>query len=85
MVFTSRRKTRTSRSGGNLKVKVKILCRLPEVFPWLQPKVGEIYEATYRPAIKHSTYKLFYAPVCVIDVQGKKICLKPEEYTICEE
>lgn len=55
------------------------------MFPWLQPKVGEIYEATYRPAIKHSTYKLFYAPVCVIDVQGKKICLKPEEYTICEE
>ena len=61
-----------------LKVKVKILCHLPEVFNWLQPKVGAVYEATLK---KNSNY----ADVCVIEVNGKKICLKPGEYSICEE
>jgi hypothetical protein len=66
-------------------VKVKILCPLPGVYAELQPEVGKIYEASYRPPKVHATYQsMHYAAVCIIEVNGKKICLKQNEYEICE-
>jgi hypothetical protein len=66
-------------------IKVKILRPLAGVFAECQPEVGKVYVASYRPSLKHTTYNLHYAPVCIIDVNGKKICLRPNEYEICEE
>lgn len=66
-----------------MTVKVRVLCYLPGVFASCQPEVGKIYEASYE---KRQVWKgKHYSPVCVIDVRGKKICLKRDEYEIVEE
>ena len=67
-----------------MEVNVKVLCQLEGVFPWLQPETGRVYRASYSPP-KIQNRKHHYAAVCVIDVNGKKICLKPNEYAICDE
>lgn len=67
-----------------MKIKVKILSHLPGVFAECQPEVGKIYEAAYKPPRWQGTSGMHYAPVCVIDVNGKKICLKHNEYEIIE-
>lgn len=64
-----------------MKIKVKVLCHLPGVFASCQPEVGKVYEASYK-AINEIRQN---APICVIDVNGKRICLKPNEYEILEE
>lgn len=66
-------------------VKVKVLCPLPGVFAECQPEVGKVYEADYSPPKVDKRYCHQYAAVCVIDVNGKKICLKRDEYEIVEE
>ena len=68
-----------------MELSVKVLCQLPGVFPWLQPEVGRVYRASYSPPKIDGNRKHHYAAVCVIDVNGKKVCLKPNEYTICNE
>ena len=77
-------KIRGKQMKNNMIIKVKILRPLVGVYAELQPEVGKVYEASYRPSVKHSTYNLHYNPVCVIEVNGKKICLRPNEYEICE-
>lgn len=67
-----------------IKCKVRILCGLPGVYPKYQPKVGEIYDAFYKKATQRKGGRQ-YAPVCVIDVLDKKICLRKGEYEILEE
>lgn len=67
-----------------MKVKVKILCPLPGVFAECQPEVGKVYEANYTPPKVHKEFGHHYAAVCVIDVNGKKVCLRQNEYEICE-
>ena len=66
-------------------LKVRILTPLNGVFAELQPEVGEVYEANYSPARHLKDGHNHYAPVCVIEMKGKKICLRPNEYEICEE
>ncbi len=67
-----------------VKRKVRILCPLPGVYPKYQPKVGEVYEADYKESSFKSAGR-FYAPVCVIDILDKRICLKKGEYEILED
>jgi hypothetical protein len=62
-------------------VKVKILCPLPGVFAEYQPEVGKIYDASYKP-FTWIKGKQQTAPICVIEVNDKKICLKTSEYEI---
>ena len=68
-----------------MRVKVKILCPLNGVYAELQPEVGEVYEANYNHARHNKDGQRVYAPVCIIDVKGKKICLRPNEYEFFEE
>lgn len=68
-----------------MKVKVRILSDLPGVFANCQPEVGKVYEANYSPPKVDKKFCHQYAAVCVIDVNGKKICLKKDEYEILEE
>jgi hypothetical protein len=65
-----------------MKIKVKILSHLPGVFTNCQPEVGKVYEASYKHSKYHGNGNRQYAPICVIDVNGKRICLKPNEYEI---
>ena len=65
-------------------VKVKVLCPLQGVFPECQPEVGKVYEAKYSPPKVNKDFSHHYAAVCVIDVNGKKICLRQNEYEMCE-
>jgi hypothetical protein len=64
-----------------MTVKVRVLCHLPGVYENCQPEVGKIYEASYKAS---NEYRKNH-PICVIDVNGKRICLKPNEYEIVEE
>ena len=68
-----------------MKVKVRILSDLPGVFANCQPEVGKVYEANYAPPKVRKEFGHHYAPVCVINVNGKQICLKKDEYEILEE
>ena len=62
-----------------MKCKVKIINEVLGVFPQYQPKVGEIYEAEYIESI----YSYYNAPpICVIDILGKKIIVRKDEFEI---
>lgn len=63
-------------------VKVKILTPLSGVFAEYQPEVGEIYEASYSPLKLRYNGKKHLAPVCIIKMKDKKICLRQNEYEI---
>jgi hypothetical protein len=63
-------------------VKVKILTPLSGVYAEYQPEVGKVYDASYTPSKWLTSGKQHAAPVCVIDVKDKKICLKNSEYEI---
>lgn len=71
----------TTEKGKTMKIKVKILSHLPGVYTSCQPEVGKVYEASYK-AINETRQN---APICVISVNGKQICLKPNEYEILWE
>lgn len=66
-----------------IKIKVRILCHLSGVYSKYQPTVGEIYDAEYKKATQRKGGRQ-YAPVCVIEVLDKKICLRRGEYEIVE-
>lgn len=68
---------------NTVKRKVRILRRLPGVYPKYQPKVGEVYDADYRIGNQYDSRHSF--KVCVIKVLDKFICLKSGEYEILEE
>ena len=68
-----------------MTVKVRVLCHLPGVFASCQPVVGKVYEANYAPPKIRKDFGHQYAAVCVINVNGKHICLKKDEYEILEE
>ena len=66
-------------------LKVKVTRPLEGVFAEYQPEVGKVYEAKYSPPKVHNGFGHHYAAVCVIDINGKKICLRQNEYEIAEE
>jgi hypothetical protein len=65
-----------------MKVKVKILKPLPGVFAEYQPEVGSVYDASYQPPKQRGDNRI-KPPVCIIEVQDKKICLRTGEYELC--
>lgn len=62
--------------------KVRILKYEEGVFPEYQPEIGKVYDAKY--ACQTSRGRGNYAPVCIIDVKGKRIALRRGEYEIVE-
>ena len=65
-------------------LKVKVTRPLEGVFAEYQPEVGKVYEASYSPPKVRKDIGHHYAAVCVINVNGKKICLRQNEYEMCD-
>ena len=64
-----------------MKCKIKIIKEIEDLFPQYCPKVGEIYEAEYR----ESTWKQRkIPPICVINIAGKRIIIRKNEFEIVE-
>jgi hypothetical protein len=68
----------------SVKQKVRVIRPLSGVFLEYQPEIGKIYEADYRRA-KRRTEGQTNAPVCVIKILDKHICLRSGEYEIVED
>ena len=67
----------------SIKCRVRVLCPLHGVYAKYQPEVGKVYVADYRKA-RHTTSNN-NAPVCVIWIRDKAICLRPGEYEILKD
>ena len=60
-----------------MKCKIRITKNITELFPECRPKAGKVYDAEYR----ESTYKRRKSPpVCVINIAGKRIIIRKDEY-----
>lgn len=70
------------KGGRVMKCKIKIIKEVVDIFPWLQPKVGQIYDADLSPRRKKTKGGEGKAEFCIIDVLGKKIALRKGEYEI---
>ena len=63
------------------KVKIRITKEIDNLFPECQPKAGKIYDAEYYdPA---GTYKKF-PPICIINIAGKRIIIRKNEFEFVE-
>lgn len=63
------------------KRKIRIIKEIEDLFPQYQPEVGKIYDAEYYdPA---GTYKKF-PPICIINIAGKRIIIRKNEFEIVE-
>ena len=68
----------------SIKCKIRVLCPLHGVYPAYQPEVGKVYVADYRKG-RCVVGQSKNAPVCVIPIRDKLICLKPYEYEILKD
>lgn len=64
--------------------RVRVTRPLYGVYPEYQPVVGKIYAAMYAGG-HYAASGNYFARTCIIEVAGKKICLRPGEYVILEE
>ena len=62
-----------------MKCKIRITKDIPGIFQRYQPQLGEIYDAEYIQSIR--TYRTC-APVCVINMLGKRIIVRQDEFEI---
>lgn len=63
-----------------MKCKIRIVKELAGVYPELQPKVGEIYDARYSEAA-YNKYRPTPA-ICVVEILGKQIMVRKDEFEI---
>ena len=63
--------------------KVRITKYAEGVFPEYQPVIGKVYDAKYVHQTSENMRKC--APICIIDVKGKRIALRKDEYEIVEK
>lgn len=61
------------------RCKIKIIKEPCGVFPQYQPKLGRTYFAEY---IASATKDRIYTPICVVNVNGKRIILRRNEFEI---
>lgn len=71
-----------SQGRQSKKCQVKVIKQVVDIFPWLQPKVGQIYDAVLSPAKKKKSGVDGKAEFCIINVLDKKIALRKGEYEI---
>ncbi len=64
-----------------IKCKIKITQEIIGLFPQYCPQVGEIYDAEYVDSSRESAK---YPPVCLIDIAGKRILVRKNEFEIVE-
>ena len=65
-----------------MKCKIRIIKDIEGIFPEYQPKVGKVYDAEYIDSSKE--YRS-YPPVCIINIAGKRIIIRKNEFEIVEE
>lgn len=63
------------------KCKIRITKEIVDLFPECRPIVGKIYNAEYHDPV--GTYKKF-VPICIINVAGKRIIIRKNEYEFVE-
>ena len=62
-----------------MKCKIRIIKEIIGLFPQYQPKVGKIYDAEY---VDSSREYRTYPPVCIVDISGKRIVIRKDEFEI---
>ena len=62
-----------------MKCKIRIIKELEGLYQECQPKVGKIYDAEYIDSSKE--YRS-YPPVCIINIAGKRIIVRKNEFEI---
>ena len=65
-----------------MKCKIRIIKDIEGIVPEYQPKVGTVYDAEYIDSSKE--YRS-YPPVCIINIAGKRIIIRKNEFEIVEE
>ena len=64
------------------KCKSRITKEIIGIFPEYQPKLGKTYIAEYR----ESSYTLANVPpICVVDILGKRIIVRQDEFELVEQ
>ena len=62
-----------------MKCKIRIIKDIEGLFPECRPNVGKIYDAEYR----ESTWKQrSIPPICVINIAGKRITIREDEFEV---
>ena len=62
-----------------MNCKVRVIKEVDDLYPQYRPKVGKVYHAEYVPP--YTAYQKFKA-ICFINVSGKRIILREEEFEI---
>lgn len=62
-----------------MKCKIRITKDIPELFPECRPKVGKVYDAEYIES-KYKRRKI--PPICAINIAGKRIIIRNNEFEI---
>lgn len=62
-----------------MKCKIRITKEIAGLFPECRPKVGKVYDAEYIDSSK--AYKKF-PPVCILNIAGKRIIVRKDEFEI---
>lgn len=67
-----------------MNCKVRITKDIEGLFPECKPQVGKVYDAEY---IDSSRCYRSYPPVCVLNIAGKRIIIRKNEFEIvrCED
>lgn len=64
-----------------MKCKVKIIKEIAGLYPECCPKVGKVYDAEYKEP--YTSYKRF-PPLCIINLAGKRIVIRHDEFELLE-
>ena len=69
--------------GVGMRCKIRIIKQIAGLYPQYVPKVGKVYDAEYIDSSKN--YKKF-PPVCIVNIAGKRIIIRKNEFEIvgCE-
>lgn len=61
-----------------MRCKIRVIKDI-DVFPQYRPKQGKVYDAEY---VDSSTAKLKRPPVCIVNIAGKRIVIRRDEFEI---
>ena len=62
-----------------MKCKIRIIKEPHGLYPQYRPKVGKVYDAEYIDSSK--AYKKF-PPVCILNIAGKRIIVRQDEFEV---
>ena len=66
-----------------IKCKIRIIKEIEDLYPQYMPKVGKIYNALYVDSTRPNARQRV-PPVCVVDIAGKRIIVRENEFEIVE-